>query len=87
MNIEFEVLCLQAFGFTSEKIKQIVTVWKKKQDYSRGYMRKRKAPAQKPEVLDGHNGPNQIVYSQEPTSPIELRPETPSPPLEYDSPF
>jgi hypothetical protein len=37
MDPEFELRCLQEFGFTSDKVKHIVQVWKKKKQYADKY--------------------------------------------------
>ena len=41
MDTDFEVKCLQNFGFTSAKVKQIVDSWKHKAEYSCQYNKKR----------------------------------------------
>jgi len=37
MDEQFEIKCLQNFGLTSERVKQILAVHKKKQQYSQKY--------------------------------------------------
>jgi len=37
MDPQFELRCLQEFGFTSDKVKHIIAVWKKKKQYADKY--------------------------------------------------
>lgn len=37
MDPQFELRCLQEFGFTSDKIKHIIAVWKRKKIYADKY--------------------------------------------------